>query len=149
MKEEAEKFDCYAIVEIMGRQSFAGKVTEQVFGGASLIRVDVPSVDGSPAFTKLFGVSSIYAITPTTEEVARSFVAYHKPVPMTAYIPPAKQLNAGVPGSGQHCHHGLYNCETCKATAEEEGHDCKECGNECDCDAPLGQCVGCRACIPY
>jgi hypothetical protein len=92
MEQKAEKFETWAIVEILGRQSFAGLVTEQMFSGASMIRVDVPSVDGSPAFTKLFGVGSIYAITPTTEDVVRRYVGYHRPVPMTAYIPPAQQL---------------------------------------------------------
>jgi hypothetical protein len=57
-----------------------------------MIRVDVPSVDGTPAFTKLFGVASIYAITPTTEDVCRRFIEYHKPVPMMQYIPAERKL---------------------------------------------------------
>lgn len=91
--EQPEKLDAWAIVEVMGRQSYAGRVTEQVFGGASLIRVDVPAIEGAAAFTKLIGVGSIYAITPTTEEVARRYLEYHRPVPMTAYIPPSRQLH--------------------------------------------------------
>lgn len=66
-----EKFCQHAIVEVMGHQTYAGLVTEQTIGGASFIRVDVPEVDGRPAFTKLLGASSIYAITPVSEEVAR------------------------------------------------------------------------------
>jgi hypothetical protein len=96
-------------------------VSEQVFGGASLIRVDVPEVDGSPSFTKLFGVSSIYAITPTTEEVVKRFIAYHKPVPMTAYIPPEKQIGGGSSaGNGELCKHGLHFCEVCDNSSFEE-----------------------------
>lgn len=70
-------FDSWAIVEVMGHNTFAGRVTEQSVGGASFIRVDVPAVPGSkweseqPAFTKLIGAGSIYAITPCSEEVAR------------------------------------------------------------------------------
>lgn len=101
MQEHTERFDEWAIVEVMGRQSYAGKVTEQVFGGASLIRVDVPSVNGSAAFTKLIGLSSIYAITPTTEDVVRRYISYHRPVPMNIYIPPARQLDAGIPDNGE------------------------------------------------
>jgi hypothetical protein len=112
MEEQTEKFDEWAIVEVMGRQSYAGRVTEQAFGGASLIRVDVPSVDGSPAFTKLVGLSSIYAITPTTEEVVKRYIKYHRPVPMTVYIPPAMQLNPSSP-TGEPCKHNLYNCDVC------------------------------------
>jgi hypothetical protein len=55
----------------MGHQTFAGRITEQTIGGASLVRIDVPATDDRPAFTKMFGVSSIYCLTPTTEETAR------------------------------------------------------------------------------
>ena len=33
-------FDSWAIVEIFGHQTFAGRVTEQAIGGASFVRVD-------------------------------------------------------------------------------------------------------------
>lgn len=92
--DQTEKFDEWAIVEVMGRQTFAGRVTEQTFGGTSFVRVDVPAVNGTPGFTKLVGSASIYAITPTTKEVVERYLEYHRPVPMTVYIPPAKQLAA-------------------------------------------------------
>lgn len=62
----------------MGHKKYAGRVTEQTIGGAAFLRVDVPELKGQsgatfPAFTKLLGASSIYAITPTTEETARGF----------------------------------------------------------------------------
>jgi hypothetical protein len=68
----SEKFDQWAIVEIMGHQRLAGRVTEQAIGGSSFVRVDVPEVGGCPPFTKLLGSSSIYAITITDEETARA-----------------------------------------------------------------------------
>jgi hypothetical protein len=68
---EMQTFEQWAIVEIMGHRRFAGLVTEQAIGGASFVRVDVPAVDGLPAFTKLLGAGSIYAITPTTEATAK------------------------------------------------------------------------------
>lgn len=68
---ESNKFQSWAVVEVMGHSRYAGYVTEQAIGGASLIRVDVPAVKGAPAFTKLLGASSIFAITPCTEEVAK------------------------------------------------------------------------------
>lgn len=67
-----QKFEIWAIVEVMGHKRFAGYVTEQTFGSASMIRVDVPEIDDVPAFTKMFGVGSIYCITPCTEEAAKS-----------------------------------------------------------------------------
>lgn len=63
-------FETWAIVELFGHNQIAGYLSEQVIGGASFVRVDVPEVDGKPGFTKLFGGAAIYAITPTTEEIA-------------------------------------------------------------------------------
>lgn len=81
----SEKFESWGVVEVMGHQRFAGWISEQSIGGASFVRVDVPEVpavahrgytqDAIPAYTKLFGGASIYAITPCTEEVARRAVA--------------------------------------------------------------------------
>jgi hypothetical protein len=124
--DQATKFDEWAIVEVMGRQTFAGRVTEQIFGGTSFVRVDVPAVNGTPAFTKLIGAGSIYAITPTTEEVVGRYLEYHRPVPMQVYIPPAKQISASVnsrPGTGELCEHNLYNCEQCKARDDMDDED--------------------------
>jgi hypothetical protein len=72
-------FPCWAIVEVMGHQRYAGMVHEQQVAGSGLLRIDVPEVpsDGRceavPAYTKLIGVGSIYALTPCTEEAARQY----------------------------------------------------------------------------
>jgi hypothetical protein len=79
---EVKQFETWAIVEVMGHRQFAGFVSEQAIGGASLLRIDVPEVrqgdEVYPAFTKLLGVASIYAISICTEETARAFVARAK-----------------------------------------------------------------------
>ena len=41
---EVEKFECWAIVEVMGHSRYAGRVTEQAIGGCAFVRVDVPAV---------------------------------------------------------------------------------------------------------
>lgn len=69
--ENEQDFTGWATVEIMGHQRFAGHVSTQAVAGAAMLRIDIPAVDDTPAFTKLFGTSSIYGITPCTEEVAR------------------------------------------------------------------------------
>lgn len=88
--ETAERFETWAIVEVMGHRTFAGLVGEQTVGGASFVRVDVPATNGRPAFSKLFGAGSIYCISPCTEETARrvadglrarSFELYALPAP--------------------------------------------------------------------
>ncbi len=65
-------FDQWAIVEIMGHQRYAGRVTEQAIGGTSFVRVDVPVSDKTEPFTKLFGSGAIYALTIVDEETARA-----------------------------------------------------------------------------
>jgi hypothetical protein len=74
---EKVAFESWAIVEVMGHMRFAGLVTEQTIGGASFIRIDVPELKSEAgetqreAFTKIFGASAIYSITPCTEGTAR------------------------------------------------------------------------------
>ncbi len=90
--EDAEKFDQWAIVEVFGHQRFAGRVTEQAIGGASFVRVDVPGINGSPAFTKLFGAGAIYSITPVTKHLALKAVKACESEPLAVYIPTDRQI---------------------------------------------------------
>lgn len=77
-----EKFEAWAIVEIMGHQRLAGRVSEQVIGGTAFVRVDVPAVCGLQPFTKLLGSGAIYAITIVDEETARASAAQLLHAPM-------------------------------------------------------------------
>ena len=67
---ESEKFEQWAIIEVMGHNRISGKITEQTLGGTAFIRVDVPAVDGRQSFTKLLGSSAIYAVNFVDEETA-------------------------------------------------------------------------------
>lgn len=94
----SEKFEAWAIVEVMGHQRYAGLVTEQAVGGCNFVRVDVPDVapvngrGGRQGFTKLLGQSSIFAITPCTEESARRAAAHCDPGPMMIFDAPRQAL---------------------------------------------------------
>lgn len=90
----------YAIVELFGHQRIAGEIREQTFGGANLVRVDVPEIIVSEqtwpdsaaeplkvtrcieAHTRSFGAGAIYSINwcdeGTALEAARSIV--HEPL---------------------------------------------------------------------
>lgn len=81
----SDKLDCYAIVEVLGRRVFAGRVTEQVIAGAGFIRVDVPAVNQREAFTKFIGAGSIYSITPVTEEVAKQYAEQRDEEPVVLW----------------------------------------------------------------
>lgn len=102
MSQEPEKFDAFAIVEVMGHQVYAGRVTEQTIAGAAFIRVDTPAVDGLPAFSKLLGAGSIFAITPCDEEVAlRAAASYrNRPFSHLTTIRQPERLPAPAGGSG-------------------------------------------------
>lgn len=71
--QQAEQFDQWALIELMGRQRIAGRVTEKTIAGAGFLQVDVPETKANPAFTRLIAPGSLYAINPVTEEVARFY----------------------------------------------------------------------------
>jgi len=109
----SEAYEGWAIVEIMGHQSFAGLVRPEVQYGVEMLRVDVPEIPQSikterrnrspygfrmedceveypamAAYTKWFGGASIYCLTPCTEEVARRAVESMRKAPVSAvYMP--------------------------------------------------------------
>jgi len=92
----SESFEQFAIVELMGCVVFAGLVTEQVIGGQSFVRLDVPETPGQPAFTKFFGGSAIYCITPCDQTTAQLAVDRLRSHPVDLWklqIPELPQAN--------------------------------------------------------
>jgi hypothetical protein len=78
-----EKFEAWGIVELMGHQRAAGRLSEQTVGGANLLRVDIP--DGENFRTVFYGSSAIYAVHITDETIARASAAAHCTRPTYAY----------------------------------------------------------------
>ena len=100
MEQEQNKFEGWAIVELMGHQKEAGFVTTEAYGQAVLFRVDVPEIPESeetatrsswngvnysesevkvkkealPARSRLIAPSAIYAINPCTEAAAKALL---------------------------------------------------------------------------
>jgi hypothetical protein len=87
-------FSGWAIVEIMGHQKYAGFVSSQALAGSSLVRVDVPETDGHAAFSKMFGGSSIYCLTPVDELVAKSMAKSLRKAPVDIYEFPREVVEA-------------------------------------------------------
>lgn len=81
----------WAIVEIFGHSRYAGTIAEHQIGGCSFVRVDVPEIDGQPAFTKLFGNAAIYSITPVSEQIARLVAKQFQSRPLTVYVEELEQ----------------------------------------------------------
>lgn len=61
----------WAIVEIMGHRRLAGRIQQVSRFGADMLRIDRPMQDGT-FVTEFYGGSSLYAVRPTTEELARA-----------------------------------------------------------------------------
>lgn len=75
MSQQEDTFSpVWAIIEVMGHRTYAGRVTEQRIAGAGFVRIDIPEVGGKGGTTKMLGTSSIFALHLTTEEIARSYV---------------------------------------------------------------------------
>lgn len=78
--ELGTEFKEWAIVELMGHVRIAGLVTEVEKFGSKLGRVDVPN--GDSFTTQFFNGSSVYRLTPTTEEIARAAARSSQPSPV-------------------------------------------------------------------
>ena len=80
----------WAIVEIFGHRSHAGRTREEERFGAKMLRIDVP-IDGDPAnkgwLTHFYGGASIFSFTLATEErclkanrpYVSAYIANHAP----------------------------------------------------------------------
>jgi len=67
---ENESNDTWAVVELMGHLTLAGRVTRPgEYGG--LWQIDIP--EGETYRTEFFGSSSVYRIRVVTEEIARAY----------------------------------------------------------------------------
>jgi len=88
--DQLNGFDQWAILELLGHVKLAGRVTEQEHFGTKLGRIDIPTGDGFT--TQFFSGSSIYRLTPTTEEIARSVAARNQPTPAHRWELPAPTI---------------------------------------------------------
>lgn len=86
--DENTTFEGWMILELFGHNMIAGFISEQSIGGASFVRVDVPDLDGKDGFTKFFNGSAVYAMTPTTEAVARQAAGNLTVRPVTPWVVP-------------------------------------------------------------
>lgn len=92
-----ESAEGWAIVELMGHRRVAGYVRETTVAGAPMLRVDVPAPtkEGKDRQTQFYAPSSIYALTPTTEETARRVAALGAPKPVQEWeLPTPRALPA-------------------------------------------------------
>jgi len=89
--EEIKGFTGWAIIDLFGHQKIAGLCSEQPVAGVSMLRVDVPAVNGKQAFSKLFGHGAIYSIAPTDEKTVLAVIPIIDYVPIEPWILPSDQ----------------------------------------------------------
>lgn len=75
----------WCIIELFGHQKMAGLVSEQQVAGANMVRVDVPETSLQANFTRFLNPSAIYAINPTTEELARGMAEKIQTKPIASW----------------------------------------------------------------
>ncbi len=85
---EEKGLECWVICDLLGHKRLAGRVTEEEHFGSKMGRIDVPTEDGS-FVTVFFGGSSVYSLTPVTEEVARAAARHTQPAPVSIWQLPA------------------------------------------------------------
>jgi hypothetical protein len=93
----------WVVLELMGHRRLAGYLTEQEISGRGFLRLDIPvGPDGEPAATQLYNPGSVYAITPTTEAIARAVAAGARPAPVHRWelAPAAPLTEHGAGGAG-------------------------------------------------
>jgi hypothetical protein len=76
-------FEGWAVLELMGHRQRAGYVKDVEMFGGKLLRIDIP-VETETTVTEFYGCSSIYALRPCTEQIARDHVkrSYDDPRPV-------------------------------------------------------------------
>jgi hypothetical protein len=90
MSDGENGFEGWAILELMGHRRLGGRVSEATIAGGAFIRIDVPHPNEAGTFraTQFYSPSAVYAITPTTEEIACA-VAHGAPEPVSRWELPA------------------------------------------------------------
>jgi len=101
MDNEKKTFDEWALVELFGHSRIVGKVTEATIGGGAFIRVDVPNGDGTVAFTRFFGPTAIYSISPISKQTAIGLAANIGAEPVKPYDV-IKRVQSPQPGLLEH-----------------------------------------------
>ena len=78
-------YEGWAIVEVMGHIRLAGQVREVEMFGTRMLEVQVPEVEDVKGFTTFRSGASLFAVTPTTEAIAKGVVRAQRPRPVQPY----------------------------------------------------------------
>lgn len=129
---EKSKFDQWVILELMGHRRLAGRLTEEEIAGTAFLRLDIPDGGKAPAATQYYAAGAVYAITPTTEALARQVALRDRPAPVSRWELPQLEGKVEEPEDAEEeDDDGLGPCENCRkpgAHLDNEGVAlCQEC----------------------
>lgn len=124
--------EVWAICEIMGHQRIAGKVSEVMRYGVPMLQVEVPQLEGYPAFTRRYVGGAIFSETQVPKDVALAFVKREAPflnnplaLPPIRTSPPEDAEEVGPDGDAERelcgeCGQLQVFCECTEAAAEDD-----------------------------
>ncbi|WP_128292039.1 MULTISPECIES: hypothetical protein [Afifella] len=72
MSAQDTAYEGWAALELMGHRRRVGYVREVEAFGGKLLRIDIP-VEGAEDVTEFYGCTSLYALRPVSEEIARDY----------------------------------------------------------------------------
>jgi hypothetical protein len=92
-EQQNGSFESWAVLELMGHRRLGGFVREVQLAGAGFLRIDVPAdADGEVHSTQFYPPSSVYCLTPCSEEAAKTVARQSRPQPVTIWeLPPARR----------------------------------------------------------
>lgn len=125
MSESEKPYEGWAIVELMGHRRLGGRVSQAEQYGVAMLRVDVPGDDGEIVATRFCGGSSIYALTPCSEQAARAVAKSNRVEPVTRWELPALEAPAG---------------------RNDKAITCEDCGDQIRVPAGVRTAI-CRTCV--
>jgi hypothetical protein len=97
----SESFEGWAILELMGHRRLGGRVSEVEMFGAKMCRIDVPTIENTLCgpkdrwTTQYYGGSSIYCMTPCSEEASRLAASISRPEPVHEWELPKLPPSSG------------------------------------------------------
>ena len=111
MSDVQTPIEGWAVLDLFGHQHCAGYLSTVIVGTSGMFRIEVPLVEGQPAFTRFYSPGAVYSLTLVTEDLARAAAKTLRPEPVTVSIP--RQL----PGSME------YGDDTFDDKDEEDSGD--------------------------
>ena len=84
----------WAVLELFGKKVMVGEVSSVTKFGTEMCRIDVPEVGDIPAYTKFFGGTAIYAVTPLDEASALRAVKGLRARPINPWMIPIPRIPA-------------------------------------------------------